>query len=86
MRYYRVWLQTMAERDDEEMRSFSLYCKAKSMEHLYECLEEGRGDCGLTENDRPCRIFGVKPVSVDEYETGRVLDFKRKYIRENCSV
>ncbi len=80
MKFYRVWLQVMASRGTLGKGVFSLYYEAKSVEHLHEVLEGG-GKCpGRTD----ASVFGIKPVSRDEYEAGKVLDFKQRYIRENC--
>ncbi len=80
VRFYRVWLQVMAGRCDEEKEVFSLYYEAKSVEHLHEILEGG-GKCpGRTD----ASVLGIKPVSRDEYEVEKVLDFKRQYIRASC--
>ena len=80
MKYYRVWLQATVSRADNEKGTFSLYYEAKSAEHLHEVLEGG----GKCPNRTDVSVIGVKPVSRDEYEAGLVLEFKQRYIRNNC--
>ncbi|MBE9505047.1 MAG: hypothetical protein IME96_12830 [Proteobacteria bacterium] len=80
MKFYRVWLQVTASRGENKKGTFSLYYEAKSTEHLHEILEGG----GKCPNRTDASVLEIKPVSRDEYEAGKVLEFKQRYIRENC--
>ena len=80
MKFYKVWYQVKASRGDQEKGVFSMYYEVKSIEHLHEILKGG----GKCPNRTDASVSEIKPVSRDEYELDKVLDFKRRYIRENC--
>ncbi len=80
IKFYKVWLQVEVSRGDREKGVFSMYYEAKSIEHLHKILKGG----GKCPNRTDARVFDIKSVSRDEYELEKVLDFKRRHIRENC--
>lgn len=80
MKFYKVSLQVKVSRGGLENGVFSMYYKAKNIEHLHEILKGG-GNCP---NRSDAGIFEIKSVNQDEYELEKILDFKRRYIREKC--
>ena len=80
MKFYKVWYQVNTSRGDRGKGVFNMYYEVKGIEQLHEVLKGG----GKCPNRTDASVFEIKPVSQDEYELDKVLDFKRRHIRENC--
>lgn len=57
------------------------YEEADNVEGLFDKLK-ARPGLKAKENGR--QVSMVKPISRQEFELGKVLEFKRKYIGDNC--